>query len=82
MVENIQIKGEVDRRNPNLCRFTSDRTLYVETKMVNRRMEAKGLLQSNRNRPEGAAMREIGCFTFAFRKKGGQDAKEMMIRRR
>jgi Fe-S cluster biogenesis protein NfuA len=34
---------EVDRRNPNLCRFTSDRTLYVGTRMVNRKLEAKGL---------------------------------------
>ena len=43
MVENIQITSEVDRRNPNLCRFTSDRTLYVGTKTVDSRMEAEGL---------------------------------------
>jgi hypothetical protein len=43
MVENIQITSEVDRRNPNLCRFTSDRTLYVGTKPVKSRMEAEGL---------------------------------------
>jgi Fe-S cluster biogenesis protein NfuA len=43
MVENIQITSEVDRRNPNLCRFTSDRTLYVGTKIINEKDEAKGL---------------------------------------
>jgi len=43
MVENIQITSEVDRRNPNLCRFTSDRTLYVGTKLINEKDEAKGL---------------------------------------
>jgi Fe-S cluster biogenesis protein NfuA len=34
---------EVDRRNPNLCRFTSERTLYVGTKTINSKDEAKGL---------------------------------------
>jgi len=34
---------EVDRRNPNLCRFTSDRTLYVGTRTVNGKLEAKTL---------------------------------------
>ena len=34
---------EVDRRNPNICRFTSDRTLYVGTKTFNARDEADGL---------------------------------------
>lgn len=43
MVEKIQITSDVDRRNPNLCRFTSDRTLYVGTKTVKSRMEAEGL---------------------------------------
>ena len=43
MVENIQITSEVDRRNPNLCRFTSDRTLYVGTKTVNSKDETTGL---------------------------------------
>lgn len=34
---------EVDRGNPELCRFTSDRTLYVGTRTVNCKLEAKGL---------------------------------------
>ena len=41
--ENIQITREVDRRNPNVCRFTSNRTLYVGTRTVNGKREAKGL---------------------------------------
>ena len=43
MVENIQITSEVDRRNPNLCRFTSDQTLYVGTRIINGKDEAGGL---------------------------------------
>jgi Fe-S cluster biogenesis protein NfuA len=34
---------EVDRRNPNLCRFTSDRTLYVGTKTCNTKEQARVL---------------------------------------
>lgn len=34
---------EVDRRNPRLCRFTSDRTLYIGTHTVNDKLEAQGL---------------------------------------
>jgi len=41
--DNIKITMEVDRRNPNLCRFTSDRTLYVGTRTVNGKLEARGL---------------------------------------
>lgn len=41
--ENIQITMEVDRRNPKLCRFISDRTLYIGTRTVNGKLEAKGL---------------------------------------
>ncbi|HBB96275.1 MAG TPA: hypothetical protein DC054_12870 [Blastocatellia bacterium] len=43
MSEDIEIKVEIERRNPSLCRFTSTRTLYVGTKTVSSRMEAKGL---------------------------------------
>ncbi|HLN99723.1 MAG TPA: NifU family protein, partial [Pyrinomonadaceae bacterium] len=43
MVDNIQITSEVDRRNPNLCRFTSDRTLYVGTKTFNSQDETIGV---------------------------------------
>jgi NFU1 iron-sulfur cluster scaffold homolog, mitochondrial len=40
VTENIQIRMEVDRRNPNICRFTSARTLYVGTKTFNTNDEA------------------------------------------
>src|SRR6266496_236466 len=43
MHDNIQITMEVDRRNPMLCRFTSTRTLYVGTRNVFSKDEAKGL---------------------------------------
>jgi hypothetical protein len=42
MPENIEITSEVDRRNPEICRFTSERTLYVGTKTVTSMDEAKG----------------------------------------
>ena len=43
MPENIQITNEVDRRNPEICRFTSEVTLYVGTKTIANVDEAKGL---------------------------------------
>src|SRR5216684_8119136 len=43
VTENVQITSEVDRRNPRICRFTSDRTLYVGTKTVSKVDEAEGL---------------------------------------
>jgi len=43
MSEKIQITIEVDRRNPQVCRFTSDRTLYIGTRTVNDKFEAQGL---------------------------------------
>ena len=43
MLEDIQITSEVDRHNAKLCRFTTTRTLYVGTKMVNTGMQAEGL---------------------------------------
>src|SRR5260370_38090820 len=43
VIGNVQITSEVDRRNPRICRFTSDRTLYVGTKTVSKVDEAEGL---------------------------------------
>jgi len=43
MPDSIQIINEVDRRNPEICRFTSERTLYVGTKTIANADEAKGL---------------------------------------
>jgi len=43
MPENIELTSEVDRRNSEICRFTSARTLYVGTKTVTNVDEAKGL---------------------------------------
>src|ERR1043166_4446392 len=43
MLKNIQITSEVDRRNAKLCRFTTTRTLYVGTKTIDSKDEAKGL---------------------------------------
>jgi Fe-S cluster biogenesis protein NfuA len=43
MTENLQIKMEVDRRDQKLCRFTSERTLYIGTRTINSNVEAQGL---------------------------------------
>src|SRR6266550_6550428 len=43
MTEKIQIRSEVDRRDPAVCRFTSSRTLYVGTRTVSDADDAKGL---------------------------------------
>lgn len=43
MVEDIEITSEVDQRKPDVCRFTSKRTLYVGTKTVASVAEAKGV---------------------------------------
>jgi len=43
MTEAIQITSEVDRRDPTICRFTSARTLYVGTRTVSNRDDARGL---------------------------------------
>jgi Fe-S cluster biogenesis protein NfuA len=43
MQDNIQVTIEVDQRNSNVCRFTSTRTLYVGTRNVHGKDEAKGL---------------------------------------
>ena len=43
MQDKIEVTIEVDRRNSNVCRFTSSRTLYVGTKKVTSEREAKGL---------------------------------------
>jgi len=43
MPDHIQIMNEVDRRNPEICRFTSEATLYVGTKTIANVDEAKGL---------------------------------------
>jgi NFU1 iron-sulfur cluster scaffold homolog, mitochondrial len=40
--EEIEIRGEVDKRTPALYRFMVDRTLYIGTKTVNSRSEAQG----------------------------------------
>jgi NFU1 iron-sulfur cluster scaffold homolog, mitochondrial len=39
----IQIPSEIDRRNPRICRFTSERTLYIGTKTFTCVEEAKGI---------------------------------------
>lgn len=41
--ELIQIAREIDRRNPSICRFTSERTLYIGTKTFAHVEEAKGI---------------------------------------
>jgi Fe-S cluster biogenesis protein NfuA len=48
MIAGIEIVREVDRRNPDVCRFTSERTLFVGTRTVASLAEAKGLVLAER----------------------------------
>jgi NFU1 iron-sulfur cluster scaffold homolog, mitochondrial len=43
MSRSIQITKEVDRRDPRICRFTTERTLYVGVKTFTDGDEAKGM---------------------------------------
>jgi Fe-S cluster biogenesis protein NfuA len=40
--DEIKITAEVDRRNQSLCRFVVENTLYIGTKIVSSKEEAKG----------------------------------------
>jgi Fe-S cluster biogenesis protein NfuA len=40
--EQITIRSEIDKRNPLLCRFVVERTLFVGTKTISSRAEAQG----------------------------------------
>jgi Fe-S cluster biogenesis protein NfuA len=41
--DEITITSDVDKRNPALCRFTLDRTLYIGTKTIDDETEARGM---------------------------------------
>ena len=43
MPEKIQISIEVDRHNPQICRFTYKRKLYAGTRTVANLKEARGI---------------------------------------
>jgi Fe-S cluster biogenesis protein NfuA len=43
MTDDIQILSDIDSRNPQICRFTTVRTLYVGTQTVDNADDAKGL---------------------------------------
>jgi Fe-S cluster biogenesis protein NfuA len=40
--EQITIRSEIDKRRPDLCRFTVDRTLFIGTKTIGSKAEARG----------------------------------------
>ena len=42
MGEQIIIRSEIDKRNPLLCRFMVERTLFIGTKAINSKAEAQG----------------------------------------
>jgi NFU1 iron-sulfur cluster scaffold homolog, mitochondrial len=41
--EQITIRSEVDKRNPLLCRFMVERTLFIGTKTISSKAEAQGV---------------------------------------
>jgi Fe-S cluster biogenesis protein NfuA len=40
--EQITIRSEIDKRNPDLCRFMVERTLFIGTKTISSMAEAQG----------------------------------------
>ncbi|HEV7373302.1 MAG TPA: NifU family protein [Pyrinomonadaceae bacterium] len=42
MSEQITIRSEIDKRNPDLCRFMVERTLFIGTKTISSMAEAQG----------------------------------------
>jgi NFU1 iron-sulfur cluster scaffold homolog, mitochondrial len=43
MQEIVNIRSEVDPRNPDVCRFTSERTLHIGTRTVRNMNDAEGI---------------------------------------
>ena len=71
--EEIVIKSEVDERNPALCRFVVERTLYIGTKIVSSKAEARGFpLAEKLFEIEGiAGLRLIGHLLIVTKSDGG-----------
>jgi Fe-S cluster biogenesis protein NfuA len=44
MIDGLSISSEVDRRNPNICRFTVNRTLHIGTATFGGKEETGGFL--------------------------------------
>ena len=59
MGEQITIRSEIDKRNPLLCRFVVERTLFIGTKTISSKAEAQGF-------PLAEKLFEIGSFRTLF----------------
>jgi NFU1 iron-sulfur cluster scaffold homolog, mitochondrial len=72
--ELIQIATEIDRRNPRICRFTSDRTLYIGTKTFTHVAEARGipLAEDLIQLPGVAKIQLIGHLLVVIRTEDGE----------
>jgi NFU1 iron-sulfur cluster scaffold homolog, mitochondrial len=72
--ELIQIATEIDRRNPRICRFTSDRTLYIGTKTCTHVEEARGipLAENLMQFPGVAKIQLIGHLLVVTRTEDGE----------
>lgn len=73
MSEEVVIKSEVDERNPALCRFVVERTLYIGTKIVSSKAEALGFpLAEKLFEIEGiVGLRLIGHLLVVTKSDGG-----------
>lgn len=73
MIEEITIRSEVDKRRPELCRFTVERTLYIGTKTVNSRAEARGFpLAEKLFEIEGIARLQLIGHLLIVTRSGGE----------
>jgi NFU1 iron-sulfur cluster scaffold homolog, mitochondrial len=74
MREHIQITREIDRRNPNICRFTLGQTLYIGTKTFTHFEEARGTpLAENLMRLAGVARIQLIGHLLVVTKTGDRE---------
>jgi Fe-S cluster biogenesis protein NfuA len=72
--EQITIRSEIDERNPLLCRFVVERTLFIGTKTIGSRAEAQGFpLAENLFEIDGVSrLQLIGHLLVVTKSNGGE----------
>jgi Fe-S cluster biogenesis protein NfuA len=80
MQEIVNISSEIDPHNPDVCRFTSERTLHIGTKTVCNMNDAEGipLAQELMRLPDIARLQLIGHL-LVVTKKSASDWKKITL---
>jgi Fe-S cluster biogenesis protein NfuA len=81
MDDKITIRSEVDKRNPEICRFTVNRTLYVGTASFdNKAQTEQSLLAQKLFETEGITRVQLIGHLLVLTKTPNQDWKELIER--